>query len=105
MAKITFGKPLEGPKPFIRKRIKPCRKYHEANGFNGNEYCGLRIYFYSDEVKQAYIRMPKRKFKLAVKANCDSLNQELGITLYKGNNKVLKCSYPFGSHTFTVGSI
>ena len=66
---------------------------------------GTKLFFRSNKAKQVFDRIPKRKFRKVVKNYCGVFPKELGISFILGSTKVLKCSYPFGSYTFTVGSI
>ena len=56
---------------------------------------GTKLFFRSNKVKQAYDRIPKRKFKLAVKANCGVFPQELGISFILGSTTRIKASFPY----------
>ena len=64
---------------------------------------GTKLFFHSDKVKQAFDHIPRRKFKLAVKANCGVFPQELGISFILGSTTRIKASFPYDpSHDFYV---
>ena len=62
---------------------------------------GTKLFFRSDRVKQTFDRIPRRKFRLAVKNYCGVFPQELGIIL--GSTTRIKASFPYDpSHDFYV---
>lgn len=64
---------------------------------------GTKLFFRSDRVKQTFDRIPRRKFRLAVKNYCGVFPQELGISFILGSTTRIKASFPYDpSHDFYV---
>ena len=56
---------------------------------------GTKLFFRSDMVKQTFDRIPRRKFRLAVKNYCGVFPQELGISFILGSTTRIKASFPY----------
>ena len=64
---------------------------------------GTKLFFRSDKVKQVFDRIPRRKFRLAVKNYCGVFPKELGISFILGSTTRIKASFPYDpSHDFYV---